>query len=160
MTSSDPTALRIFLEDISSTSERIIKRARVVAAEAAAERADPASREQIQLVAMNDSTQITFEVPEGAPPATIEITGEGSEGMDPVLVREFLQKRWDIFQAFPSDLRKALESKSLEKVNRVLGKMAVPAAEQVVQDLNEAGILSFDTPEIRDETGGGEGVAE
>lgn len=153
MTSSDPKALKIFLEDVKTTSERIINRARVVAAERAAEQSDPSSREQIQLVASSETTTITFEVPEGAPPETIELTGEGTEDLDPVLVREFLMKRWTIFTSFPIGLQRALKSKDLEKVNKVLGKMSVEEAEKVVQDLHEAGILSFDTPEIIDRTG-------
>lgn len=153
MTATDQKALKVFLADISSTSERIIQRARVVAAEHAAEAADPASREQIQLVAASSSTSITFDIPEGPPPGTIEITGEGSENLDPVLVREFLQRRWEIFTAFPPGLQKALTAKDLDKVNKVLGKMSVEDAEVVVEQLQEAGILSFDTPEIIDRTG-------
>lgn len=144
MTSSDPKSLQMFLEDVHSTSERIINRARVVASERAAERAaNPSgSKEQIQLVASDPSTVITFEVPDGPPPEKLEITGEGADELDPVLVREFLQKRWEIFEGFGEAVKKAVRSKSLEKVNRVLGKMDVPEAEEVVRQLQEAGILS------------------
>ena len=163
MTATDQKALKMFLEDVSSTSERIIARARVVATERAAEKAASPSGggvEQIQLVATDPGVTISFEVPDGPPPETLEITGEGSEELDPVLVREFLQRRWDIFENFPKGLRKALGEKSLEKVNKVLGKMAVDEAEEVVRLLQEGGILSFDGTGVRDATGGDEDTGE
>lgn len=145
MTNNNPTALKVFLDDVESTTARVVARAKVVAAERAAKAADEdlsSGVEQIQLVASDPSTIISFEIPDGPPPETLEITGEGSEDLDPVLVKEFLQKRWDIFEAFPKGLKKALAEKSLEKVNKVLGKMAVDEAEEVVEKLQEAGILS------------------
>lgn len=153
MTAKDPKALKMFLEDVSATSSRIIARASVVASERAS--APTSSREQIQLVPSSDSTSITFEIPEGPPPEVIEITGEGSSDLDPVLVKEFLQRRWDTFDSFPVGLKRALVSKDLEKVNKVLGKMELEDAEKVVGDLQECGILSFENDgEIRDMTDG------
>jgi cell division cycle protein 37 len=154
MTSNDPKSLRMFKDDVATTSARIIARAKVVAAERAESNA--AGREQIQLVASDPSTVISFEVPDGPPPETLEVTGEGSEQFDPVLVREFLQKRWEIYDSFPVGLKKALATKSLEGVNKVLGKMAVEEAEEVVEKLQESGILSFEEKGVRDMTGGGE----
>lgn len=143
MTSSDPKALQMFLEDVHGTSERIINRAHVVAAEREAEReANPAGKEQIQLVASDPSTVITFEVPDGPPPEKLEITGEGADELDPELVRQFLQTRWDIFQSFSKGMQRALTEKSLEKVNKVLGKLDVEEAEEIVKNLQESGILS------------------
>lgn len=145
MTSSDPKALKMFLEDVATTSQRIISRAKVVAAEQAAERAENAAGggvEQIQLVASGPNTNITFEIPDGPPPDKLELTGEGSENLDVEQVKAFLQRRWDIYQGFSKGLRKALEEKSLEKVNKVLGKMSVEEAEEVVRLLQEGGILS------------------
>ncbi|GAA5909717.1 hypothetical protein JCM6882_008472 [Rhodosporidiobolus microsporus] len=155
MTNQNPAALKVFMEDVAKTSDRVIDRARVVASERASKAADSAAEgiEQIQLVASDPSTVISFEVPDGPPPEQLEITGEGADELDPVLVREFLQKRWDIFESFPKNLKKALEEKSLEKVNKVLGKMAVEEAEEVVEKLQEAGILSFETPGVIDQTG-------
>lgn len=153
MTSSDPKALKMFVDDVAATADRIIARARVVAKERDAERLAGEGVEQIQLVATDPGTTITFEVPEGPPPAELELTGEGSEELDPVLVKEFLQRRWDIFESFPKNLKKALGEKSLEKVNKVLGKMEVSEAEEVVRLLQESGILSFDDTGIRDATG-------
>ncbi|BGP08138.1 hsp90 co-chaperone Cdc37 [Rhodotorula toruloides] len=154
MTNSNHAALRIFLDDVAKTSDRIISRAKVVAAERA-EKAAAGSEgvEQIQLVPASPDQTITFEIPDGPPPENLEITGEGSEELDPQLVRDFLQKRWDIFQAFPKNFKAALSEKSLDKVNKVLGRMSVEEAEIVVEQLQEAGILSFETPGIVDQTG-------
>ncbi|BGP48359.1 hsp90 co-chaperone Cdc37 [Rhodotorula kratochvilovae] len=153
MTGANHAVLKIFLDDVLKTSERIIDRAKVVAAERAAKAGDQEGVEQIQLVASSPDTTITFEVPDGPPPEHLEITGEGSEELDPVLVREFLQKRWDIFESFPKNLKAALAEKNLEKVNKVLGRMSVEDAEQVVEQLQEAGILSFEQPGVIDQTG-------
>ena len=73
--------------------------------------------------------------------------------MDPAHVREWLQRRWDIFNSFDDDFRRALETKDLDQVNQALGRMPVAQAEVVVQDLDRAGILNFRSTEIRDETG-------
>jgi cell division cycle protein 37 len=147
MTNQNPTALKVFVDDVNSTTDRVTSRAKVVAAERADAKTNAdddlsSGVEQIQLVASDPSTIISFEIPDGPPPEKLEITGEGSEDLDPVLVKEFLQKRWDIFESFPKGLKKALGEKSLEKVNKVLGKMAVEEAEEVVEKLQEAGILS------------------
>ncbi|GAA5835884.1 hypothetical protein JCM3766R1_005878 [Sporobolomyces carnicolor] len=147
MTGQNPQALRMFLEDVAKTSSRIIERSKVVAAEQKASKAQSAESgaegvEQIQLVPASENQVITFEVPDGPPPENLEITGEGSEDLDPEMVKQFLQKRWDIFESFPKNLKKALSEKSLEKVNKVLGKMSVEDAEEVVGQLQEAGILS------------------
>ncbi|GAA5996604.1 Hsp90 co-chaperone CDC37 [Rhodotorula paludigena] len=155
MAGGNQQALKIFLDDVFKTSQRIIDRAQVVAAERASKAAsgDSEGVEQIQLVASSPDTTITFEVPDGPPPENLEITGEGSEVLDPQLVREFLQRRWDIFESFPKNLKSALTEKSLEKVNKVLGRMSVDEAEQVVEQLQEAGILSFEQPGVIDQTG-------
>lgn len=48
-----------------------------------------------------------------------------------------------IFDAFPPGLQRALESASLDEVNKVLGKMSVDEAEEVVGQLSEGGMLSL-----------------
>jgi cell division cycle protein 37 len=40
-------------------------------------------------------------------------------------------------------LKVALKTKKLEEVNKVLGKMKVPEAEKVVEDLQQGGMLAF-----------------
>jgi cell division cycle protein 37 len=154
-------ALKVFRDDVQQTYDRIAKRS----VEMLAERTEAGvnsqgEREQIQLVASDPGTTITFEVPDGPPPETITLEGEGSENMDPVVVRDFLQKRWDIFTSFPKNLQKALKSKSLEDVNKVLGRMAVEEGEETVKQLDEAGILSFGSTDIVDKTGKADGGAE
>lgn len=146
-------ALRVFQNDVNQTWARIESRSGEMAAERAAAGVNSAGeREQIQLVAQDPSTTITFETPDGPPPDEITIEGEGSEEMDPEKVRQFLQRRWEIFESFPKNLKKALQSKSLEEVNKVLGKMAVDEGEETVQLLDEAGILSFSSKDIVDKT--------
>ena len=49
-----------------------------------------------------------------------------------------------IFERFPPGLQRALEGGSLDKVNEVLGKMSVEEAEEVVEQLGEAGMLSIE----------------
>ena len=49
-----------------------------------------------------------------------------------------------IFERFPPGLQRALESGSLDRVNEVLGKMSVSEAEEVVEQLGEAGMLSLE----------------
>lgn len=151
--STNKDALRVFEDDVKQTWDRIDNRAKELAAErAAAGVNESGEREQIQLVAQDPSTTITFEVPDGPPPEEIKLEGEGSDQMDPEKVREFLQKRWDIYQSFPKNLKKALETKNLEEVNRVLGRMSVEQGEEIVGQLDEAGILSFSSTDIVDKT--------
>ncbi|GAA5994036.1 hypothetical protein JCM11641_001753 [Rhodosporidiobolus odoratus] len=158
MAGENPAALKLFLDDVDRTSTRLLDRAAVLASERTASKSasstnEPEGVEQIQLVATDPSISISFEIPDGPPPETLQITGEGSEELDPVLVKEFLQKRWEIFEAFPKGLKKALKEKSLEKVNKVLGRMEVGEAEEVVEKLQEAGILSFESSGVIDQTG-------
>ena len=49
-----------------------------------------------------------------------------------------------IFERFPPGLQRALESRSLNRVNEVLGKMSVSEAEEVVEQLGEGGMLSME----------------
>jgi cell division cycle protein 37 len=112
-----------------------------------------AEHEQVQLVATDPSMTISFSVPEGPPPEEIELD-ESIKHLDIEEVRRALQSRWDIFQAFPEDLRDALTENNLEKVNKVLAKMAVADAEEVVRLLSSSGIMDVaDGGEVRDMTG-------
>ncbi|PWN44942.1 hypothetical protein IE81DRAFT_320920 [Ceraceosorus guamensis] len=155
MRGTDGRAAAVYFNDVLSTFARIYTRSQQLAAEQSntSSSADGAGQEQIQLVAEDPSTIIGFEVPDGPPPDHIELEGEGTEGMDVEKVREFLQKRWDIFAAFTDEMKEALKSKELDKVNKVLGEMPVEEAEELVAKLDEAGILSFSSSEVRDETG-------
>lgn len=152
MTQTQGQAAIVFFNDVLSTYTRIADRSKVLQSESNDGNADGGG-EQIQLVAEDPNTIISFEVPDGPPPEHIELEGEIADSMDVEKVREILQSRWDIYQSFSDDFKKALQTKSLDEVNKVLGKMSVEEAEQIVGQLDAAGILNFESREIRDETG-------
>lgn len=158
--SGEPRAMDVFITDVQTTYERIAGRCKTIKEERAKEATE--GKEQIQLVATNPSTSISFEIPEGPPPEDLRLqTEDGTEAeLDVEEVRRFLIDRWETFCGFPKRLQKALKSKELEKVNKVLGDMAVPEAEKVVQDLDRVGILSFSESGILDQTGKGSSTKE
>jgi cell division cycle protein 37 len=145
----------VYFNDVLSTYTRIAERCKAIQSEQGSAAASGAGEgeEQIQLVAEDPNTIISFEVPEGPPPDKIELDAELAEKMDVEQVRAVLQHRWDLYQSFPENFRKALESKSLEEVNKILGSMKVEEAEDIVGKLDQAGILNFSSSEVRDETG-------
>ena len=49
-----------------------------------------------------------------------------------------------IFETFPPGLQRALESGKLDEVNKVLAKMSVDEAEEVVEKLGQGGMLSLE----------------
>ncbi|KAN0062963.1 hsp90 co-chaperone Cdc37 [Thecaphora frezii] len=151
MTSGDGRASIVYLNDVLQTYARIRDRSKALSESSAGNAGE--GEEQIQLVAEDPSTVISFEVPDGPAPEHIELEGEGTEGMDIEKVREFLNRRWKIFCGFPVEMQEALKSKELDKVNAVLGKMKCDEAEELVGLLDQAGILSFSSSEIRDATG-------
>ncbi|WEW61738.1 hsp90 co-chaperone Cdc37 [Emydomyces testavorans] len=112
----DHRANVIFRDDVNSTYNRIRTRTKELAKK-------PAEVEQIQLRAVDPSTQINIRIP----PA---------DSTDPqhIAARE-------IFDSFPPGLQRALQSESLDEVNKVLGKMSVDEAEEVVEKLGQSGIL-------------------
>lgn len=148
--SKDGRASVVYLNDVLATYSRIRDRSKALAEQ---QQSSGAGEEQIQLVAEDENTVIGFEIPDGPPPEIIELEGEAKDKLDPEDVRQWLQKRWDIFQSFPDDLKDALKSKDLQKVNKVLADMKVDRAEHVVAQLDQAGILNFSSAEVRDETG-------
>ncbi|WFD44508.1 hsp90 co-chaperone Cdc37 [Malassezia psittaci] len=149
MMSQDGRAAYVFLNDVLGTYQRISQRAETLASQY---QEQGEGTEQIQLMAEDPSTVISFDVPDGPPPENITLEGEGAENMDIDQVKSWLQRRWDIYNGFRPELRQALASNQLDQVNKVLGAMPIPEAEQVVQDLDQAGILNFSSTEIRDET--------
>ncbi|KAI1268694.1 Cdc37 N terminal kinase binding-domain-containing protein [Xylariaceae sp. FL1019] len=82
--------------------------------------------EQIQLHAVEPGTEIKILIP-----------AKDSEDEEEKRGRE-------IFESFAPDMRTALETGNLDKVNEVLGSMKVADAEDVVGLLSEAGILSME----------------
>ena len=150
MVAGGQSAQAIFRKDVEDTYQHIVKRveiAKVEEAEAAA------AGEQIQLVAENPETVISFNVPEGPPPENLVLEGPGTEDMDIEEVRRVLQMRWDLFCGLPENLQEALKTGELAAVNKVLGNMPVSEAENAVKALDMGGILSFAEGGIRDETG-------
>ena len=117
-------AQKVFFDDVNSTFARIRTRAREIEKQRAQEEAEGAGVEQIQLHAVDPGTTINIKIP----PAT-------SDNPDEVKARE-------MFNSFPPGLQRALESGSLDEVNKVLGKMSVEEAEEIVGQLGEVSLIS------------------
>jgi cell division cycle protein 37 len=150
MIESGHMAEKVFIDDVEKTYNHLVERVRVHHEESSAA---AAGAEQIQLVPENPSQSISFNVPDGPPPPNLVLEGPGTENLNVEDVRNMLQLKWDIFCGFSEELQTALKEGTLDGVNRVLGAMPVPEAEQIVQSLDMAGILSFAEGGIRDETG-------
>ncbi|KAF9019004.1 hsp90-like protein [Hymenopellis radicata] len=150
MISGDKRAVPVFVEDMNKTYSHLKERVLVTQAE---ERASAEGKEQIQLVPESADQTISFNVPDGPPPEELVYEGPDADTIDIEEVRKALQLRWDVFDSFEEDLKEALKSNSLDKVNVVLGEMDVPTAEDVVNKLDMGGILNFASGGIRDETG-------
>lgn len=117
-------AHKVFIDDVNDTYARIKTRtAELKRQEMEAE--EKGGVEQIQLHAVEPGTEIHINVPQPGSSDPVEIAAR------------------EIFEAFPPGLQRALESGSLDKVNEVLGKMAVDEAEEVVEKLGEGGMLSL-----------------
>lgn len=115
-------AQEVFYKDVQDTYMRIRNRSREIIRERAAEE-EAGGVEQIQLHAMEPGTVINISIP--PKDATDE---EGK------MARE-------IFEAFSPEMKKALESESLDKVNKVLGDMKVPEAEDLVEKFGQVSHL-------------------
>lgn len=150
MIKADPRAVAVFMKDVDDTYSHIVSR---VKANNEEEEALRQGAEQIQLVPENADAEISFEVPDGPPPETIQLGGPATEGLNPEDVRKALQMRWEVFDGFEEDMKAALRSQKLESINKVLGAMKIDEAERVVELLQISGILNFSESGIRDETG-------
>ncbi|WVF70201.1 hypothetical protein IAT40_004989 [Kwoniella sp. CBS 6097] len=148
MITRNPKSIEMFAQDFKQTYERIARRT----VEMVAEEEASGEREQIQLVAEDPNIKIGFNLPDGPPPEDLRLEGEGTEEMDIEQVKLFLQRKWEIFQSFDDRLKEALKSEDLDQVNKVLGKMKVADAEQVVELMQEGGMLSFSEQGVRDMT--------
>ena len=138
MIAKNPKSVGMFMTDFQNTYSRIERRTVEMIAEE-----DSQEKEQIQLVSEDPSTTIGFNLPDGPPPEELRVEGEGSEELDMDQVRAFLQRKWEIFEEFPDNLKEALRTEKLDEVNLVLGKMKVAEAEEVVELMQEGGMLSF-----------------
>ncbi|KAF1834810.1 hypothetical protein BDW02DRAFT_318232 [Decorospora gaudefroyi] len=128
----DHQAGKMFTDDVEQTYRRIKTRAAEILKERAENPQAEAGVEQIQLHAVDPNTQINISVPPKASVAT-----------DPEEKQAEEQARL-IFEAFPPGLQRALESGRLEEVNKVLAKMSVDEAEEVVEKLGQGGMLSLE----------------
>ncbi|KAG6221412.1 hypothetical protein E4U26_006025, partial [Claviceps purpurea] len=120
-------AQEIFFKDVQDTYMRIKNRSREILAERARD-PDGATQdvEQIQLHAVDPGTVIQIKVP-------------AADSQD----EEEKQAR-EIFEGFSPEMRTALESGDLDAVNKVLGKMKVEDAEELVAMFDKANILSME----------------
>jgi cell division cycle protein 37 len=116
-------AATLFQNDVSETYDKIRTRAAELSKNSSGE---PAGVEQIQLQAVDPNTKINIVIP----PAN-------SSNPDEIAAHE-------IFKSFPPGLQRALESESLDEVNKVLGKMSVDEAEEIVEKLSKGGMLSVE----------------
>ncbi|KAL3424885.1 hypothetical protein PVAG01_04166 [Phlyctema vagabunda] len=120
-------AQKVFFDDVNDTYARIKSRGREIEAQRAREEADGSGGvEQIQLHAVDPGTTINIQVPP-----------VNSEKPDEIESRK-------LFEAFPPGLQRALETGTLDEVNKVLGKMSVEEAEEIVSQLGEGGMLSIE----------------
>ncbi|KAK2740646.1 hsp90 co-chaperone Cdc37 [Myotisia sp. PD_48] len=112
----------LFRDDVNTTYNRIKTRTKELAKSSSAGE----GVEQIQLHPVDPSTTLNICIP----PAD-------SKDEADIAARE-------IFDRFPPGLQRALQSESLDEVNKVLGKMSVDEAEEVVEKLSESGILKVE----------------
>lgn len=126
----------VFFKDVQDTYQKIRSRATEInkqRAESGSGLAEGEGVEQIQLHAVEPGTVINIRVP-------------AADSAEP----EEQQAR-AIFETFSPDMKKALETGSLDEVNKALGSLPVDEAEDLVGKFGDAGILSLEQ-EIIDAT--------
>ncbi|KAK4218100.1 Cdc37 N terminal kinase binding-domain-containing protein [Rhypophila decipiens] len=122
----------VFYKDVQDTYLKIRNRTREIRAKEQQDGRD-GGVEQIQLHAVEPGTVINIKIPPKDSEDPVEKAGR------------------EIFESFEPKMQKALETGSLDEVNKVLGDMTVADAEELVGKLGEAGILSLEE-EIIDAT--------
>ncbi|KAK4169375.1 Cdc37 N terminal kinase binding-domain-containing protein [Cladorrhinum sp. PSN259] len=128
-------AQEVFFKDVQDTYMKIKTRSREINLQRAKDAAEGNVEgvEQIQLQTVEPGTVINITIPP-------------KDSEDPEV-----QAQRAIFESFKPEMQKAIETKSLEEVNKVLGNMTVEEAEELVEKFGEAGILSIED-EILDAT--------
>ncbi|RKF65085.1 Hsp90 co-chaperone Cdc37 [Golovinomyces cichoracearum] len=127
-------AQKVFYDDVNSTIARIKIRAKEIQKQRAEEAANGSGGvEAIQLHAVDPGTTINIKIPP-------------LDSNDPIDI-----EARKLFEGFNPELQKALESGSLDEVNKVLGKMKVEEAEEIVGQLGKGNMLSLEE-EIIDAT--------
>jgi cell division cycle protein 37 len=129
--SKDHQAAKMFNDDVNTTYGRIKTRAAEILKERA-ENPGAEGVEQIQLHAVDPGTTINIQVPPKEPTST-----DPEERDIEIMARK-------IFDDFPPGLQRALESSKLDEVNKVLAKMSVEEAEEIVEKLGQGGMLSLE----------------
>ncbi|KAK4177348.1 hypothetical protein QBC36DRAFT_327194 [Triangularia setosa] len=121
-------AQEVFYKDVQDTYMKIKNRSREINLQRAKDEAEGKTEgvEQIQLHAVDPGTVINIRIPP-----------KDSDDLD-------VQTGRAIFESFSPEMQRALETGSLEEVNKVLGKMSVEDAEEVVGKLGESGVLSVE----------------
>lgn len=131
ITTPEHQAQKLFIDDVNTTYNRIRTRSAEIASKRASDE-EGAGVEQIQLHAVDPDTQIHIVVP---PPVS-----ETDNAQNP----DETKAARALFETFPPGLQRALESGSLDEVNKVLAKMSVEEAEEVVQKMGDGGMLSLE----------------
>ncbi|CAO3653943.1 unnamed protein product [Mucor hiemalis] len=116
---------KMFFDNVEKTYGRIQSRCIEIAAE---ETTESNGVETIQLQPMGDGSQLTIRVP-------------GPEDEEP----------YKVFQSMPVNFQEALKTGQLDELNKVLDKLSVPVAEDLVQKCSEYGFLDVEG-EVIDET--------
>ena len=142
-------AQKVFNDDVESTSQRIVKRTKEIAQERKekAEAGDDVEGgvEQIQLHAVDPNTEILIQIPraEGeALPATTAADPAKDAPAPPLSEEEKAARA--AFDSFPPGLQRAMASRSLDRINEVLGKMSVSEAEEIVELMGRFGMLRME----------------
>ncbi|KAF2265344.1 hypothetical protein CC78DRAFT_493777 [Lojkania enalia] len=148
VTAKDHQANKLFTDDVDSTYRRIKTRAAEILKERSENPQNSEGVEQIQLHAVDPNTTINIQVP----PAV-------STAADPD-VKAAEEASRSIFDTFPPGLQRALESGKLDEVNKVLAKMSVEEAEEIVAKLGEGGMLSLEEGVVDATTEEGKKVME
>ncbi|KAL3460480.1 Cdc37 N terminal kinase binding-domain-containing protein [Aspergillus heterothallicus] len=125
ITTREHQAGTLFRNDVNETYNKIKTRAAELAKDSSASN-DPAGVEQIQLHAVDPNTKITINIPQSGSSEPVEVEAR------------------KIYESFSPELQKALASESLDEVNKVLGKLTVEEAEDVIEKLGQSGMLSLE----------------
>lgn len=126
ITTKGHNAQDVFYKDVQDTYGRIKNRCKEINAQRAADAANGGEGvEQIQLHAVEPGTVINIRVP-----------AANSEDEEEKQCRQ-------IFEGFKPEMRQALETGNLDKVNEVLGKMKVDEAEELVGLFGEVSFACY-----------------
>ncbi|CAG8458742.1 2374_t:CDS:2 [Paraglomus occultum] len=119
----------VFEKDVNDTYEHICKRCEVIEKE----KGNQPQVEQIQIEMTGPGNMLSVHVPDKNSDDPAEIS------------------RFETFMTLPENLREALKTGELEKINKVLGSMSVPEAEKILEICNQCEVLRVE-PGIIDTT--------